>query len=96
MEKVLSIVNLPKHVVTNVGSSKLLPKYIGPFRLLSRKGNVYTIELPRRMRSHPTFYVGLLCPYHHPEVSSSGEYNHHLQEPPRDSLVPSQLLNLAL
>uniref|UniRef100_A0AAV1V3F9 Integrase catalytic domain-containing protein n=1 Tax=Peronospora matthiolae TaxID=2874970 RepID=A0AAV1V3F9_9STRA len=27
----LSTVNLPKHVVTNLGSSKLLPKYIGHF-----------------------------------------------------------------
>ena len=33
----LFTVNLPKHVVTNVGSSKILPKYIGPFRVLSRK-----------------------------------------------------------
>uniref|UniRef100_A0AAV1VMP3 Tf2-1-like SH3-like domain-containing protein n=1 Tax=Peronospora matthiolae TaxID=2874970 RepID=A0AAV1VMP3_9STRA len=43
----LSAVNLPKHAVTNVGSSKLLPTYIGPFRLLRRMGNAYTIELPR-------------------------------------------------
>ena len=28
---------LPKHIVTNVGSSKLLPKYIGQFRVLHRK-----------------------------------------------------------
>ena len=68
----LSTVNLPKHVVTNVGSSKLLPKYIGLFRLLRRKGNAYTIELPRRMRTHPTLYVGRLRPYHQHEVSSSG------------------------
>uniref|UniRef100_A0AAV1VC13 Chromo domain-containing protein n=1 Tax=Peronospora matthiolae TaxID=2874970 RepID=A0AAV1VC13_9STRA len=60
----LSTVNLPKHVVTNLGSSKLLPKYIGPFRVLHRLGNAYTIELPRKMRTHPTFYVGRLKPYH--------------------------------
>ena len=84
----LSKVNLPKHVVTNVGSSKLLPKYIGPFRVLHRKGNAYTIELPRRMRTHPTFYVGRLCPYHHHEVSSSGEYNLHAQKPSKDSFGP--------
>ena len=35
----LSTVNLPRHVVTNVGSSKLLPKYNGPFRVLRRQGN---------------------------------------------------------
>ena len=35
----LSTVNLPKNVVTNVGSTKLLPKYIGPLCVLHRKGN---------------------------------------------------------
>ena len=49
----LPTVNLPKNVATNVG--KLLPKYIGPFRVLRQKGNAYTIELPRRIRTHPTF-----------------------------------------
>ena len=67
----LSTVNLPKHVVTNVGSNKLLPKFIGPFRVLHRKGNAYTIELPRRMRTHPTFYVGRLRPYYQHETSCS-------------------------
>ena len=54
----ISTVNLSKHVVTNVGNSKLLPKYIGPLRVLRRKGNAYKIELPRRIRTRPTFYVG--------------------------------------
>ena len=55
----LSTVNIPKHVVTNVCSSKntthLGSIYIGPFRVLRRKGNAYTIELHRRMCIHPTF-----------------------------------------
>uniref|UniRef100_A0AAV1TEL2 Tf2-1-like SH3-like domain-containing protein n=1 Tax=Peronospora matthiolae TaxID=2874970 RepID=A0AAV1TEL2_9STRA len=59
-----STVNLPKHAVTNVGSSILLPTYIGPFRVLRRMGNAYTIELPRKMRTHPTFYVGRIRPYY--------------------------------
>ena len=59
----LSTVNLPRHVVTNVVSSKQLPKYIGPFRVLRRQGNAYTIELPRKMRTHPTFYVERHRPY---------------------------------
>ena len=84
----LSAVNLPKHVVTNVGSSKLLPKYIGPFRVLRCKDNAYKIELPRRMRTHPTFYVGRLRPYHQHAVSSSVEYNRHAQESPRDCFRP--------
>ena len=78
-------VNLPKHVVTNVGSSKLIPKYIGPFRVLHRQGNAYTIKLPRRMRTRPTFYVGRLRPYHHEQVSSSGKYSRHAQESRGDS-----------
>ena len=40
----LSTVNLPSDVVTIEGSSKLLLKYIGPFRVLHRQGNAYTIE----------------------------------------------------
>ena len=69
----LSTVNLPKHAVTNVGSSKLLPKYIGRFRVLRRMGNAYTIELPRRMRTHPTFYFGRLRPYYQYEAVSRRE-----------------------
>ena len=84
----LFTVNLPKHELTNVGSSKLLPKYIGPFRVLRRKVNAYTIELPRRISTHPTFYVGRLRPYHHNEISSSGEYNRRVRESPRDSYSP--------
>uniref|UniRef100_A0AAV1UII4 Integrase catalytic domain-containing protein n=1 Tax=Peronospora matthiolae TaxID=2874970 RepID=A0AAV1UII4_9STRA len=68
-----STVNLPKHVVTNLGSSKLLPKYIGPFRVLHRRGNAYTIELPRKMRTYPTFYVGRLKPDHQYAASSDEE-----------------------
>ena len=53
----LSLINLPRHVVTNVGSSKLLPQYIVPFRVFRRKGNAYTIDLPHVMRTYSTFYV---------------------------------------
>ena len=81
----LSTVNLPKRVVTNVGSNKLLPKFIGPFRVLHRRGNAYTIELPRKMRTHPTFYVGRLRPYHQFAVSSADESDHPFQESLKDS-----------
>ena len=70
----LSTVNLPRHVVTNVGSDKLLPKFIGPFRVLHRRGNAYTIELPRKMRTHPMFYVGRYRPYHEFGVCSGEEF----------------------
>ena len=83
----LSTVNLPGHVVTSVGSSKLLPKYIGLFRVLHRKGSAYTIELPLKMRTHPTFYVGRLRPYCQYEPSSFGEDSPHVQEHPSSSCV---------
>ena len=66
----LSTVNLPLHIVTKVGSNELLPEFIGPFRVLRRLGNVYMIELPRKMRTHPTFYVGRLRPYYQYGASS--------------------------
>uniref|UniRef100_A0AAV1UKE1 Tf2-1-like SH3-like domain-containing protein n=1 Tax=Peronospora matthiolae TaxID=2874970 RepID=A0AAV1UKE1_9STRA len=66
----MSTVNLPKHAVTDVGSSKLLSRYIGPFRVLRRMGDAYTIELPRKMRTHSTFIVGRLRPYYQYEPVS--------------------------
>ena len=65
--------NLLRHTVTKVGSNKLLPKFIGLFRVLRRIGNAYTIELPRKMRTHPTFYVGRLRPYYQYGASSGEE-----------------------
>lgn len=59
----LSTQNLPEHAVTAVGCGKLLPRYIGPFRVLTRRGLAYTLDLPSVMRTHPTFYVGRLKPY---------------------------------
>ena len=38
----LSTVNLPRHVVTNVGSSLLLPKYTGPCRVVHRQRKTHT------------------------------------------------------
>uniref|UniRef100_A0AAV1T255 Tf2-1-like SH3-like domain-containing protein n=1 Tax=Peronospora matthiolae TaxID=2874970 RepID=A0AAV1T255_9STRA len=69
----LSTVNLPKIAVTKLGSSRLLPKCIGPFRVLRRIGNAYTIKLPRRMRTHPTLYAGRLRPYYQFEPVSRCE-----------------------
>jgi hypothetical protein len=59
----LSTANLPEHAVSNLGSSKLLPRYIGPFRVVKCNGDAYTLDIPKRMRLHPTFYVGRLKPY---------------------------------
>ena len=90
----LSTVNLPGHAVTNVGSSKLLPKNIGPFRVLHRKGNAYKIELPRRIRTHPTFYVGRLRPYYQHKASSENVDSRHAQESHHILVVTEQTLKL--
>ena len=80
-----STVNLPGHVVTNVCSRKLLPRYIGFFRVVHRQSNAYTIELSRKMRTHPTFYVGHLRPYYQHQTSPESEYDQRAQESPTDS-----------
>ena len=92
----LSTVNLPKRLVTIVCSSKILPKFIGPFRVLHRRGNAYTIELPRRMRTHPTSYVGRLRPYHQYADSSEDGSNHPFQESLKGSCDREQSLMLNL
>ncbi|POM70716.1 LOW QUALITY PROTEIN: Pol protein [Phytophthora palmivora] len=44
--------------------SKLKHRFIGPFAVLARHGAAYTIDLPKSMATHPTFYVGRLKRYH--------------------------------
>lgn len=69
----LSTWNMPESIVSTQGSNKLMPKYIGPFRVLQVHGQAYTIDLPTRLRTHPTFYVGRLKPYRS-QTSMSSEY----------------------
>lgn len=46
------------------GTTKLLPKYLGPFRILQKIGKVaYLLELPTSMKCHPVFHVSQLQPY---------------------------------
>jgi hypothetical protein len=47
------------------GAQKLMPKYIGPFKVLERFGPVaYKLDLPHNMhRMHPVFHVSLLHAY---------------------------------
>ncbi|KAG2796953.1 hypothetical protein PC112_g21994 [Phytophthora cactorum] len=52
----LATQNLPRHAVSDFGASKLAPRFIGPFTVLERHGNAYTLDIPYSMRLHPTFY----------------------------------------
>ncbi|GMF19441.1 unnamed protein product [Phytophthora fragariaefolia] len=60
----LNAKNLPISVVSTVGGTELRPRFIGPFTVIGVHGHVYTLGLPSAMATHPTFYVGLLKPYH--------------------------------
>ncbi|KAG3231699.1 hypothetical protein PI124_g23207 [Phytophthora idaei] len=62
--------NLLRHAVPDFGASKLAPRFIGPFTVLERHGNAYTLDIPSSMRLHPTFYVGRLKPYTQHEPSN--------------------------
>jgi len=62
----LSTSNLPTHALSNMQSTKLQHRFIGPFKVLERRGDAYTIDIPKKMRLHPTFYVGRLKRYRHP------------------------------
>ncbi|KAG2890239.1 hypothetical protein PC117_g24511 [Phytophthora cactorum] len=46
-----------------VFKTKLRPRFIGPFKIVAKKGLAYTLNLPKKMRTHPVFYVGLLKPF---------------------------------
>jgi hypothetical protein len=45
-------------------TSKLIPKYIGPFKIINKVGLVaYKLQLPDKYHLHPTFHVALLRRY---------------------------------
>jgi hypothetical protein len=44
---------------------KLMPKFVGPFRVVRRVGPVaYELELPKNWKVHPVFHVSLLVRWH--------------------------------
>ncbi|GMF63136.1 unnamed protein product [Phytophthora fragariaefolia] len=69
----LATQNIAKHALSDVGASKLAPRFIGPFTVLAKHGNAYTLDIPLSMRLHPTFYVGRLKPYAQHESPSPGD-----------------------
>jgi hypothetical protein len=69
----LNAKNLPTHAVSAVFNTKLRPRFVGPFKVVAKKGLAYTLNLPKKMRTHPVFYVGLLKPYHDPSHVGSDE-----------------------
>ncbi|GMF59202.1 unnamed protein product [Phytophthora fragariaefolia] len=60
----LNAKNLPIAAVSAVGSTKLRPRFVGPFTVIGVHDHAYTLDLPSAMATHPTFYVGLLKPNH--------------------------------
>ena len=74
----LSTKNLSSEATSNLGANKLLPRYIGPLKVVERHGSAYTLDIPRRMQLHPTFYVGRLKPYrrHHLDAVASSPSGH--------------------
>ena len=53
------------HIKQNKLSKKLLPRYIGPFKILKKVGTqAYELELPPTMKMYDVFHVSLLKTYH--------------------------------
>uniref|UniRef100_H3GD69 Integrase catalytic domain-containing protein n=1 Tax=Phytophthora ramorum TaxID=164328 RepID=H3GD69_PHYRM len=52
--------------VSAVFKTKLRPRFIGPLKVVAKKGLAYTLNLPKKMCTHPVFYVGLHKPYGDP------------------------------
>ncbi|ETN00611.1 hypothetical protein PPTG_17824 [Phytophthora nicotianae INRA-310] len=59
----LSTDGIRNSAITNLGASKLAPRFIGPFKITKVLGDAYTLDIPTSLRLHPTFYVGRLKKY---------------------------------
>uniref|UniRef100_A0AAV1U2E9 Integrase catalytic domain-containing protein n=1 Tax=Peronospora matthiolae TaxID=2874970 RepID=A0AAV1U2E9_9STRA len=59
----LTTEGLRDSAVTNLGASKLAPRFIGPFTVLKAIGVEYTLAIPSSLLLHPTMYVGRLKEY---------------------------------
>ncbi|KAG3127313.1 hypothetical protein PI126_g21913 [Phytophthora idaei] len=90
--------NLPLDTVSSVGSNKLKHRFIDPFAVLARHGASYTIDLPKSIKTHPTFYVGRLKRYHDPLGSAAlqtPQASHEEEDPtPRNETQPQTSSNV--
>ncbi|GMF45654.1 unnamed protein product [Phytophthora fragariaefolia] len=91
----LNAKNLPTPAVSAVGSTKLRPRFVGPFTVIGVRGHAYTLDLPSSMATHPTFYVGLLKPYHpagaaEPEGSTASPSTVGRRPPSPERTVPRE------
>ncbi|KAJ0391046.1 hypothetical protein P43SY_011815 [Pythium insidiosum] len=85
----LSTQDLPATAVSNLGSTKLLPRFIGPFTVKAAVGDAYTLDIPTRMRLHPTFYVGRLKRYvaqEEEDFEDASDREGHPRDSPREDL----------
>ncbi|KAG3010651.1 hypothetical protein PC120_g14942 [Phytophthora cactorum] len=69
----LSTTGIRDSAVTNLGASKLAPRFIRPFTVLKDIGDAYTLDIPTSLRLHPTFYVGRLKRYHPATIPESAQ-----------------------
>ncbi|KAG3180339.1 hypothetical protein C6341_g6970 [Phytophthora cactorum] len=78
-------------IVLAVFKTKLGPRFIGPFKVVTKKGLAYMLNLPKKMRTHPAFYVGLLKRYQDPAQDAE-----RTAEGAATDRAPLQLINLTL
>ncbi|POM74118.1 Pol protein [Phytophthora palmivora] len=81
--------NLTLKVASSVESNKLKHRFVGPFAVLARHGTTYTIDLPKAMTTHLTFYAGRRKQYHDPlGPSPRTEEGQDERSPPRNEAKP--------